>query len=57
MQKEKYVQAVTAIVTKAPQWLRHDLASNLPLAKERAEEALIAMIVAAFDAAEGEKRE
>lgn len=39
---------VTAVLSKAPQWVRHDLASHEPTLRLRAEESLAAMIAAAL---------
>ena len=39
---------VNTAIAKMPQWLRHDLASKDAAARERAEEALAAMIASAL---------
>lgn len=39
---------VHAVVQRAPQWLRHDLASKDEAERVRAEEAMVAMIVNAL---------
>jgi len=39
---------ITGVVHRAPEWIRHDLLSKEPGARERAEEALAAMIAAAL---------
>jgi hypothetical protein len=51
MQSDSIIRAVTDVIVKTPQWLRQDLASNLPNSKQRAEETLIAMILSALGAA------
>jgi hypothetical protein len=43
---------ITLVLNQAPQWIRADLASKEPALRERAEEALAAMIAAAVAAAE-----
>jgi hypothetical protein len=49
-------EIITGIVHRAPEWIRHDLLSKEPGARERAEEALAAMITAALrSATEGER--
>ncbi|MDX3910800.1 MAG: hypothetical protein QHC67_13420 [Sphingobium sp.] len=44
---------VTAVLAKAPQWIRHDLASTDATLRVRAEESLAAMIAAALGADQG----
>ncbi len=48
MQSEDLVHLVQKVLARAPDWLRTDLAARDPLARERAEETLAAMISAAF---------
>lgn len=43
---------ITTVLNQAPQWIRVDLASKEPALRERAEEALAAMIAAAVASAE-----
>ena len=54
MKQQDFGQLVLPALQRAPQWLRHDFASNDPAARERAEEALAAMVLAALG--DGEKR-
>ncbi len=49
MQSEALVDLVQKVLARAPEWLRTDLAARDPLARERAEETLAAMISAAFN--------
>ncbi|PJI88466.1 hypothetical protein [Sphingomonas koreensis] len=46
---------VHAVVAKAPQWIRQDLLSKEALVRERAEEALAAMIASAIEEAQPHK--
>jgi hypothetical protein len=39
---------LTAIIARAPAWIRHDLASKEPAVRTRAEETLAAMIASAL---------
>ncbi len=39
---------ITAVIARAPQWIRHDLASSDAALRVRAEESLAAMIAAAL---------
>lgn len=39
---------ITSVVHRAPEWIRHDLLAKEPGARQRAEEALAAMIAAAL---------
>ncbi|WP_170208054.1 DUF6771 family protein [Sphingomonas glacialis] len=39
---------ITAVVTHAPEWIRHDLVSKERAARKRAEETLAAMIASAL---------
>ena len=39
---------LTSVVQRAPEWIRHDLLAKEPGARQRAEEALAAMIAAAL---------
>ncbi len=48
MPSEALVDLVQKVLARAPEWLRTDLAARDPLARERAEETLAAMISAAF---------
>jgi hypothetical protein len=48
MQNEVH-QAVRQMVGRIPRWLRGDLASSDPRLRERAEDALAAMLIAALD--------
>jgi hypothetical protein len=41
-------EIVTAVLRQAPQWIRSDLLSKDPSMRERAEEALAAMIASAI---------
>jgi hypothetical protein len=43
---------ITSVLNAAPQWIRSDLASNDAARRQRAEEALAAMIAAAIAGAE-----
>lgn len=40
---------VRNILARTPEWIRHDLLSKEATSRERAEEALTAMVVAALD--------
>jgi hypothetical protein len=44
MNRQDLSTEIRALVAKAPEWLRHDFASTDPLARERAEDTLAAMI-------------
>lgn len=45
--------AIRQLLERLPQWLRTDLAAPDPALRQRAEESLAAMIVAAIGAADG----
>ncbi|MBB4087299.1 DUF6771 family protein [Sphingomonas carotinifaciens] len=44
------LHAITAVVRRAPEWVRHDLMAKDAGTRERAEDALAAMIAAALQA-------
>jgi hypothetical protein len=48
---------ITDVVRRAPEWVRHDLLAKDPAGRQRAEEALAAMIAAALrhEAEDGQK--
>lgn len=48
MDSQQIAQAVAAVITKAPKWIRHDMAGTDAALRARAEESLAAMIVAAL---------
>lgn len=45
---DKTKTIILAVIERAPQWLRNDLATKDPAARARAEEALAAMLVDAI---------
>lgn len=45
---EEIQTAVNTVIARTPEWIRHDLASKDAAARERAEEALAAMIASAL---------
>ena len=47
MKPEELANIVSAVVARLPEWIRSDLASKDASARERAEETLAAMVVAA----------
>lgn len=47
---DQQLDAIAAVLHRAPEWVRHDLATKDPSARQRAEEALAAMISAALRA-------
>ena len=47
MQPEELASTVSGVASRLPDWVRSDLASRDTSARERAEETLVAMIVAA----------
>lgn len=53
MEDDALKSRVETLMPKLPQWLRHDLSSNDRAARERAEDALVAMILAAVRADSG----
>ena len=46
---QRIIETVKRVLTRAPEWIRQDLASGEPLARIRAEEALAAMVSAAIN--------
>lgn len=48
MDKDRLAKAAAGAVQHMPEWVRHDLASKEPLVRERAEETLAAIIIAAL---------
>jgi len=48
MDSQIVTAAVTAVIAKARQWIRHDLAATDPALRQRAEESLAASITAAI---------
>jgi len=55
MRSEAIIEVVGKVLSRAPEWLRSDLAAREPLVRQRAEETLAAMIAAAISEAEPEK--
>jgi len=53
MSNEDMRARVAAAIEKLPQWLRHDLGASDPALRERAQESLTAMILAAVEAGNG----
>lgn len=45
---DKHLTVITGVVRRAPEWVRHDLLAKDPAGRQRAEEALAAMIAAAL---------
>jgi hypothetical protein len=45
-------QLIIQVIARAPEWIRHDLLAKDPANRQRAEEALAAMIAAALTPAE-----
>ena len=45
---DKQLAVITGVVRRAPEWIRHDLLTKDPTGRQRAEEALAAMIAAAL---------
>lgn len=45
---DKQQSVITGVVRRAPEWIRHDLLAKDPAGRQRAEEALAAMIAAAL---------
>lgn len=45
---DPHQETITAIVARAPDWMRQDLLSKDPIVRRRAEETLAAMITNAF---------
>ncbi len=50
MEDDALRSRIETLMPKLPQWLRHDLSSNDRATRERAEDALVAMILAAVSA-------
>ncbi|CAN5413167.1 hypothetical protein BH10PSE12_BH10PSE12_26150 [soil metagenome] len=46
MTQEELTGLIAAVLNRAPQWVRHDLATTDPSLRERAEETLAAMVAA-----------
>jgi hypothetical protein len=46
--------ALAAVIRKMPLWLRSDLSSADPALRQRAEESLLAIVLAAIDAGESQ---
>jgi len=49
MSDDTFKDQIAKAIEKLPQWLRHDLSSAEPALRERAQESLVAMIVAVID--------
>ena len=45
---DKQLAVITGVVRRAPEWIRHDPLTKDPAGRQRAEEALAAMIAAAL---------
>jgi hypothetical protein len=45
---DEQLALITSVVRRAPEWVRHDLLAKDPAGRQRAEEALAAMIAAAI---------
>ncbi|MEJ7927931.1 DUF6771 family protein [Sphingobium sp. AN641] len=48
MEDQHLANIITVVLTRAPQWIRHDLSVSDPTLRLRAEESLAAMIAAAL---------
>lgn len=48
MNQQALLSSLTAALARIPQWIRHDLATQDPAIRIRAEESLAAMIAAAL---------
>lgn len=45
---EEQLAVIASVVSRAPEWIRRDLSSAIPALRQRAEEALAAMVAAAI---------
>lgn len=45
---EEQLAVIACVVSRAPEWVRQDLSSTNPALRQRAEEALAAMLTAAI---------
>ncbi|WP_416222449.1 DUF6771 family protein [Sphingomonas sp. CD22] len=45
---DEQLASITSVLRRAPEWIRHDLLAKDPAGRQRAEEALAAMIAAAL---------
>lgn len=55
MAQEDIIATLCAALHKVPEWVRHDFAATDPAARERAEDALAAMLEAALQRGTDEK--